>query len=38
MRIFGINIETGEITDREMTAEEIAELPPSSLVSDDLAH
>jgi hypothetical protein len=37
MRIYGIDLETGEVTDREMTYEEIAELPPQSLVSDDLA-
>lgn len=37
MRIYGINIETGEITDREMTQDEIEQLPPASLIPDDLA-
>jgi hypothetical protein len=37
MLIYGIDIETGEITDREMTEEEIEQLPPASLVPDDLA-
>ena len=33
MRIYGIDIETGEVTDREMTDEEISELPPIDLAN-----
>lgn len=33
MRVYGIDLETGEVTDREMTDEEISELPPIDLAS-----